>query len=60
MILDNIIMIHTDLISKGIFPTRVYMNKSHAEKLYEEVERQVTTIHTLSIVITNKTGIWCE
>jgi len=60
MILDEIIKIHSDLLNRGIFPKRVYLSKGDALKLYEELERQVQYIHTLSIVITNKHGIWCD
>ena len=60
MILDEIIDIQSSLMKKGIFPKRVYMNKKQLEKLHEELERQVYVIHNLSIVVTSKTGIWCE
>ena len=60
MILDEIIDIHSSLIKKGIFPKRVYMNKRQLERLQDELERQVMYIHNLSIVVTTKTGIWCE
>jgi len=60
MVLDEIIRIHSDLISRGIFPKRVYLNKNHLRALHEELERQVYTIHSLSIIVTTKAGIWCE
>lgn len=60
MILDEIIRIHSDLLKRGTFPKRVYLNKTDVLRLYEEIDRQVQSIHTLSIVITNKPGIWCE
>ena len=60
MVLDEIVRIHTDLVDKGIFPKRVYLHKEDALRLYEELDRQVLRIHTLTIIITNKHGIWCD
>jgi len=60
MILDEVIRVHSDLIKRGIFPKRVFMNKRQYELLSEEIEKSVMYIHNLSIVVTNKTGIWCE
>lgn len=60
MVLDEILRLHNELLNKGIFPKRIYLNKKMLETLYEEIEREVMYIHTLSIVVTNKSGIWCE
>ncbi len=60
MVLDEVIRLHNELLIKGIFPRRIFMSREKLNQLYEELERQVMYIHTLSIVVTNKGGIWCE